>query len=105
VHANAPRHKKKPRLMDSVSSFQTRSQDLYSSYESLTSPFWILQSIEYNREEMEQMKVDYKTRMMDARHQKLSEEQRKEALDRARNGIARPFGSTCKCLVGTPIDL
>lgn len=51
---------------------------------------------------MEQMKADYKTRMMDARHQKLSEEQRKEALNRARNGITRPFGSTCMCLVVTP---
>ncbi|KAJ9096625.1 hypothetical protein QFC20_006387 [Naganishia adeliensis] len=69
-HANAPKHKKKPRLMDSAS------------------------SIEFNREEMEQMKADYKTRMMDARHQKLSDEQRKEALNRARNGITRPFGST-----------
>jgi hypothetical protein len=38
------------------------------------------------------MKADYKTRMIDARHQRLGEEQRKEALDQARDGIARPFG-------------
>lgn len=43
---------------------------------------------------MERMKADYKTRMTDARHEKLEEEQRKAALDHARIGVARPFGTS-----------
>ncbi|KAI5450844.1 R8 protein [Naganishia albida] len=64
----APKHKKKPLLKDST--------------------------IEFNREEMERMKADYKARMTDARHEKLEEEQRKAALDHARIGVARPFGTS-----------
>jgi hypothetical protein len=39
------------------------------------------------------MKTSYKTRMTDARHEKMMEDQRKEVMDEVRNGIMQPFGS------------
>ena len=38
------------------------------------------------------MKSNYKTRMTDAKHQRMIDEQRKETLGRVRAEIAQPFG-------------
>lgn len=54
------------------------------------------QTIECTREELEGMKANYKTRMIDARYQKLVEEERKQVVEAARTGIARPFGEQGK---------